>query len=63
MIPISVYSGVSGNNLNAGTAASKGSEQMILGLINPMSGMFNISIDNTIDLGKKSKDISGVSLV
>ncbi len=63
MIPISVYSGVSGNNLNAGTAASKGSEQMVLGLINPMSGMFNISIDNTIGITKKEKSITGVSLV
>ncbi len=38
-------------------------EQMVLGLINPMSGMFNISIDNTITLGKKKNNISGISIV
>jgi hypothetical protein len=63
MIPISVYSGVSGNNINTGTGTSKGSEQMILGLINPMSGVFNLSTDNTIRIGRKSKSLTGVSLV
>jgi hypothetical protein len=63
MLPVSVYSGVSGNSLNGGSVAVKGSEQMILGLINPMSGMFNISIDNTIGLGKQKKDITGASFV
>lgn len=66
MLPISVYSGVSGNNYNTGnaaTASSRGSEQMILGLINPMSGIFNLSTDNTFRFGKKSKSLTGFSFV
>jgi hypothetical protein len=67
MLPISVYSGVSGNNYNTGNASSaKGSEQMILGLINPMSGVFNISVDNSFRFNKKSKSpasLTGFSFV
>jgi len=65
MLPISVYSGVSGNNYNSGNnvSSSKGSEQMILGLINPMSGVFNISTDNTFRFNKKSKSVTGISFV
>lgn len=64
MLPISVYSGVSGNNYNTGnTNTSKGSEQMILGLINPMSGIFNISTDNTFRFNKQSKSLTGISFV
>ncbi len=63
MLPVSVYSGVSGNNYNTGnTVSSKGSEQMLLGLINPMSGAFNISIDNTLHYNKKSKSLTGNSI-
>lgn len=66
MLPLSVYSGVSGNNYNNGnaaSAASKGGEQMVLGLINPMSGVFNFSTDNTFRIGKKTKSLTGVSFV
>lgn len=63
MVPLSVYSGVSGNNINTGNTTSKGSEQMILGLINPMSGIFNVSTDNIIRLGKRGKSITGFSLI
>lgn len=64
MLPLSVYSGVSGNNINTGNAASaKGSEQMILGLINPMSGVFNLSTDNSFRFHKKAKSITGFSFV
>lgn len=64
MLPISVYSGVSGNNVNtANASSSRGSEQMVLGLINPMSGVFNISTDNTFRLGKKRQSLTGFSAV
>ena len=64
MLPISVYSGVSGNNYNTGNNVnSRGSEQMILGLINPMSGVFNLSTDNTFRFNKKSKNLTGFSFV
>ncbi|MDQ6608771.1 MAG: hypothetical protein M3Y85_03020 [Bacteroidota bacterium] len=64
MLPLSVYSGVSGNNVNTGNAFSqKGSEQMILGLINPMSGLFNLSTDNSFRFNKKPKSITGFSFV
>lgn len=54
-LPISVYSGVSGNNINTGNATHKGSEQMVLGLINPLGGIFNLSIDNITSLTRKKK--------
>ncbi|HEV8081021.1 MAG TPA: hypothetical protein VGP43_09925 [Chitinophagaceae bacterium] len=64
MLPISVYSGVSGNNYNTGNNISnRGSEQMILGLINPMSGVFNLSTDNTFRFNKKTKNLTGFSFV
>lgn len=64
MLPISVYSGVSGNNYNTGNNInSRGSEQMILGLINPMSGVFNLSTDNTFRFNKKTKSLTGFSFV
>ncbi len=63
MLPISIYSGVSGNNPNSGNTTSKGSEQMILGLINPMSGIFNLSTDNTFRFKKNTKSITGISFV
>lgn len=64
MLPVSVYSGVSGNNYNTGNNInSRGSEQMILGLINPMSGMFNLSTDNTFRFKGKSKSLTGFSVV
>ena len=64
MLPLSVYSGVSGNNLNTGNAyTQKGSEQMILGLINPMNGVFNLFTDNTFRIGKKRKSLTSFSLV
>ena len=62
MLPVSVYSGVSGNNYNTGTN-NRGSEQMILGLINPMSGVFNLSTDNTFRFNKKTKSLTGLSFV
>ncbi len=61
-LPISVYSGVSGNSFNNGSTASRSSEQIILGLINPMSGIFNLSTENTITFGK-SKQQTDFSLV
>ena len=64
MLPLSVYSGVSGNNFNAGnTSSSRGSEQMVLGLINPMSGVFNLSTENTFRFRKKPKSLTGFSAV
>lgn len=64
MLPLSVYSGVSGNNVNTGNSLSaKGSEQMILGLINPMSGIFNLSTDNSFRFNKNAKSITGLSFV
>lgn len=64
MLPISVYSGVSGNNYNTGNATSqRGSEQMVLGIINPTSGLFNISTDNTLRFNKDPKKITGFSFV
>ena len=64
MLPVSVYSGVSGNNYNTGNNInSRGSEQMILGLINPMSGIFNLSTDNTFRFKGKSKSLTGFSVV
>lgn len=63
MLPISVYSGVSGNNFNNGSTTVKGSEQMILGLINPTSGIFNLSTDNTFRFRKRTKSLTGFSLV
>lgn len=54
-LPISIYSGVTGN-----TSALRGSEPLILGLINPLSGAFNISSDNMIRIGNK-KSITGFS--
>ncbi len=64
MLPLSVYSGVSGNNLNTGNASgSKGSEQMILGLINPMSGLVNLSTDNSLRFNKRAKSITGLFFV
>lgn len=63
MLPVSVYSGVSGNNYNTGnTTSTKGSEQMILGIINPMSGVFNISTDYILRIGNKSS-LTGFSFV
>lgn len=62
MFPISVYSGVSGNNPNSGNNTLRGSEQMILGLINPMSGLANISTDNTFQLGRKSNKLTSISV-
>lgn len=41
MLPLSIYSGVSGNNYNtnaASAASGAGGQQMVMGLINPMSG-------------------------
>jgi len=63
MLPLSVYSGVSGNNYNAGSSSSRGSEQMILGIINPMSGIMNISTENTVRIGKSKKSITGISYI
>lgn len=63
MVPISVYSGVSGNNPNSTLASNRGSEQMVLGLINPMSGMFNISTENTFRFNRNSKSLTGLSMV
>jgi hypothetical protein len=63
MLPLSVYSGVSGNNPNSNIGSGRGSEQMILGLINPMSGVFNISTENTVRLRRKSKSLTGFSTV
>lgn len=54
-VPLSIYSGVSGNNYNSGLSSIKGSEQMIISLINPMSGILNISTDNSVCLSKKNK--------
>ena len=64
MLPISVYSGVSGNNYNTGNNINqRGSEQMILGLINPMSGVFNLSTDNTFRFKRKPKSLTNFSFV
>lgn len=64
MLPVSVYSGVSGNNYNTGNNISnRGSEQMILGLINPMSGVFNLSTDNTFRFKRKTNSLTGFSFV
>jgi len=63
MLPLSVYSGVSGNSFNAGTVSSKGSEQMILSLINPMSGVLNLSTENTFSVEKNKKELTGFSFV
>ncbi|MFW2475337.1 MAG: hypothetical protein ACN4EP_00385 [Sediminibacterium sp.] len=56
-LPISIYSGVTGN-----TSALRGSEPLMLGLINPLSGAFNISTDNMIRLGN-NKSITGFSAI
>jgi hypothetical protein len=63
MVPLSVYSGVSGNNPNTSIGSARGSEQMILGLINPMSGVFNISTENTFRFNKKRESLTGLSAV
>jgi hypothetical protein len=64
MVPLSVYSGVSGNNYNtnAASASGAGGQQIVLGLINPMSGVFNFSTDNTFRIGK-NKGLTGISFV
>jgi hypothetical protein len=51
-IPVSLYTGVSANNLSY----NRQNEEFVLNLINPGSGIFNLSFDgnNTI-LGKKQK--------
>lgn len=66
MLPLSIYSGVSGNNYNtnaASVASGAASQQMVLGLINPMSGVFNFSTDNTFRFGKRTKSLTGISFV
>lgn len=62
MLPVSVYSGVSGNNFNSGYGNSRGSETLVLGLINPMSGLFNFSIENIHRIGHMDK-LTGISFV
>ncbi|HEU4470635.1 MAG TPA: hypothetical protein VFR58_06115 [Flavisolibacter sp.] len=62
MLPLSVFSGVSGNNPHAGnTASPRGSEQLVLGLINPMTGLLNFSTDQSFRLGSK-KRLTGFSI-
>jgi hypothetical protein len=63
MLPLSVYSGVSGNNPHTNLSSGRGSEQMILGLINPMSGVFNISTENSFRFNKKATSLTGFSTV
>ncbi len=53
-LPLSFYSGVSSGALNSTHTLLKGSEQLVLGLINPLNGIFNFSTENTIQFGKKS---------
>jgi hypothetical protein len=63
MLPLSVYSGVSGNNYNTNAASASSGQQMVLGLINPLSGVFNFSTDNTFRFGKKIKSLTGISFL
>ncbi|MBC7848136.1 MAG: hypothetical protein H7Y31_00300 [Chitinophagaceae bacterium] len=42
MIPVSIYSGVSANNF---TGPQRSNEPLILNILNPLSGIFNLSFD------------------
>jgi hypothetical protein len=55
-IPISFYSGVSANNFqNLQFNGINRNYHLVNGLLNPMSGALNISLDNLIYLGKNKK--------
>jgi hypothetical protein len=61
-VPISLYSGVSAPGMNSGTIGPRTSEQMVLSLINPMSGLFNIYIDKLFEEKNRNR-LTGIALV
>lgn len=57
VLPVSLYTGVSANNFNN---TITNNEPLVLNLINPMSGVFNISIDGAHYFLKGSKGLSSL---
>jgi hypothetical protein len=56
-IPVSMYSGVTGNGFSN---SAKPNEQMIVNLVNPLSGIFNISIDGSQQIPRKNSKLTKV---
>jgi hypothetical protein len=55
VVPISLYIGVTGNNL---TSAIRSNESLLLNIVNPLSGVMNISVDATHFLLKKGEALN-----
>ena len=55
VLPISLYTGVSSNSFNT---AGRSNETLILNIINPLSGIFNISLDGTHYFTTKEKGLT-----
>lgn len=54
-IPLSFYSGVSANNFSAQNHQEKSNQHLVNNLINPLSGLANVSIDGIIIAQRKIK--------
>jgi len=55
VLPISLYTGVSSNGYNS---VGRSNETLILNIINPLSGIFNISLDGTHYFTTKEKGLT-----
>jgi hypothetical protein len=63
-IPLSVYSGVSSNNFQNQLISGYGSNRdLFFSLINPLSGMANISTEGLLSFGKNRPSITSSGLV
>lgn len=61
MLPVSVYAGVSGAGIGNNPGAGRNANPMIMSIINPLSGSFNISIDHQMRFNRRSKKLTGFS--
>ena len=60
VVPISLFIGVTGNNL---ISAVRSNESLLLNIVNPLSGVMNISVDATHFLLKKGEPLTNFGLL
>ena len=60
VVPISLYIGVTGNNL---APPPRSNEPLLLNIVNPLSGIMNISVDGTHFLWKKGEPLTNLGLL
>ena len=63
-IPLSFYSGVSANNFQntLGPSGPRTNDQLVIGFINPLSGLINISAENVVYF-KKAKSLTKTGMI